>query len=141
MEENNYETGTQQQRPRRKICSNKWWVESKKTWDIALPAMLTSVSQFSIDFVCTAFSGHLGPLELAAVSEVENVIIAFAYGVMVRICPPTILLLVALLFFLCDLVYMFWGGMALEFFSDGQNPVLFCCFPTKIIQERRTIYH
>ncbi|CDO97091.1 unnamed protein product [Coffea canephora] len=42
--------------------------------------MLTSVSQFSIDFVCTAFAGHLGALRLAAVTEAENVIICFAYG-------------------------------------------------------------
>ncbi|KAL3515210.1 hypothetical protein ACH5RR_022112 [Cinchona calisaya] len=62
---------------------NKWWVEEcKKTWNIALPAILTSASQFSIDFVCVVFAGHLGPLELAAVSEVGNVIIGFAYGVM-----------------------------------------------------------
>ncbi|PKI58819.1 hypothetical protein CRG98_020809 [Punica granatum] len=56
--------------------------ESKKTWEIAAPAILTSVAQFSIGFVTAAFVGHIGAVELAAVSIVENVLEGFVYGVM-----------------------------------------------------------
>lgn len=44
--------------------------EWKKMWEIAGPAILSSVSEFSIGFVTSAFVGHLGDLELAAVSLV-----------------------------------------------------------------------
>lgn len=62
----------------------KSWDESKKIWHIALPAILTAVFQFSIGFVTTAFVGHLGEVELAAVAVVENVIEGFAYGILVN---------------------------------------------------------
>ncbi|KAJ8767207.1 hypothetical protein K2173_013604 [Erythroxylum novogranatense] len=58
------------------------WDESKKMWEIAAPAILTSVSQFSLAFVTASFVGHLGDVELAAVSVVQNVIEGFAFGVM-----------------------------------------------------------
>ncbi|WCJ33849.1 MATE efflux family protein [Euphorbia peplus] len=60
----------------------KTWVESKMMWQIAAPAMLTAVTQFSLGFVTSAYVGHLGELELAAVSIVQNVIEGFVYGVM-----------------------------------------------------------
>lgn len=56
--------------------------ESKKSWHIAGPAILTGVLQFSIWFITTAFVGHLGSTELAAVSIAQNVIEGFAYGVL-----------------------------------------------------------
>ncbi|GAV67111.1 MatE domain-containing protein, partial [Cephalotus follicularis] len=58
------------------------WNESKKVWEIAGPAILTAVSQFSIGFITSAFVGHLGELQLAAVSVVQNVLEGFVYGVM-----------------------------------------------------------
>ncbi|CAK9140684.1 unnamed protein product, partial [Ilex paraguariensis] len=66
---------------RQKICE-KCWNESKNMWKIAAPAILTAVSQFSIGFVTSAFVGHLGEVELAAVSVVQNVIEGFVFGVM-----------------------------------------------------------
>ncbi|KAJ4966110.1 hypothetical protein NE237_017959 [Protea cynaroides] len=60
----------------------KSWKESKKMWHIAGPAILTAVSQFSIGIVTSAFIGHLGQLELAALSIVQNVIESFIYGIM-----------------------------------------------------------
>ncbi|XP_068655802.1 protein DETOXIFICATION 29-like [Aristolochia californica] len=60
----------------------KTWSESKKLWHIAAPAILTSVLQFTIGFVTVAFVGHLGTVELAAVSVVQNVIEGFVFGIM-----------------------------------------------------------
>ncbi|VAI02311.1 unnamed protein product [Triticum turgidum subsp. durum] len=58
--------------------------ESRLLWHIAFPAILTAVFQFSIGFVTVGFVGHIGEVELAAVTVVENVIEGFAYGVLVR---------------------------------------------------------
>ena len=67
------------------------WDESKKMWVIAGPAILTSVFQFSIGFVTVVFVGHLGNVELAAVSIAQNVIEGFAYGIMVRLTNTRII--------------------------------------------------
>lgn len=64
---------------------SKYWQETKKTWHIAGPAILASVFQFSIGFVTTAFAGHLGSVQLAAVAVAQNVTEGFAYGIMVLI--------------------------------------------------------
>ncbi|RCV43429.1 hypothetical protein SETIT_9G293700v2 [Setaria italica] len=56
------------------------WQESRLLWRLAFPALLTEVFQFSIGFVTTGFVGHLGEVELAAVSVVENILDSSAYG-------------------------------------------------------------
>ncbi|KAG0467933.1 hypothetical protein HPP92_017261 [Vanilla planifolia] len=65
-----------------RLLARKIWEETKKTWHIAGPATLTGVFQSSIPFVTAAFVGHLGKVELAAVSIAQNVIEGFAYGTM-----------------------------------------------------------
>lgn len=59
------------------------WNESKKIWEIALPVILGSGSEFSIIIVTAFFVGHLGELEFAAVSIVQNVVEGLIYGIMV----------------------------------------------------------
>ncbi|XP_074275389.1 protein DETOXIFICATION 33-like [Silene latifolia] len=56
--------------------------EAKEMWEIAAPAILTSVAQFSIGFITTAYIGPLGQVELAAVSIVQNVLEGFVFGAM-----------------------------------------------------------
>ncbi|XP_060168352.1 protein DETOXIFICATION 33-like isoform X2 [Lycium barbarum] len=68
--------------PNRKLIANKWWEEFKKVWHIAGPAIITSVSVFSLDFITAAFVGQLGDVELAAVSEVQNVLLGFIFGIL-----------------------------------------------------------
>lgn len=67
----------------RKQIANKWTDEFKKVWHIAGPAIITSVSVFSLDCITAAFAGQLGNVELAAVSEVQNVLLGFVTGIMV----------------------------------------------------------
>lgn len=76
------EKGLELRREEKEKLGNKWCVEAKKVWHIAGPAILNAVSLFSLEFVTVAFAGRLGDLELAAVSEVHNVIAGFVYGVM-----------------------------------------------------------
>ncbi|URE03497.1 MatE [Musa troglodytarum] len=56
--------------------------ESKQTWSLAGPAILTGTFQFSIATVTAAFVGRLGALQLSAVSVAQGVVAGFAYGAM-----------------------------------------------------------
>ena len=59
------------------------WMETKKLWRILGPAIFSRVSTYSIFVITQAFAGHLGELELAAISIVHNVIISFSFGLLV----------------------------------------------------------
>ncbi|CAN4076329.1 unnamed protein product [Withania somnifera] len=56
--------------------------ESKKLWYLAAPAIFTSISQYSIGAITQVFAGHVGTIQLAAVSIENSVIAGFAFGVM-----------------------------------------------------------
>ncbi|KAF8377464.1 hypothetical protein HHK36_030842 [Tetracentron sinense] len=57
-------------------------LESKKLWKIAGPAIFTAICQYSLGAITQIFAGHLGTVELAAVSIENSVIAGFAFGVM-----------------------------------------------------------
>ncbi|CAK9175974.1 unnamed protein product [Ilex paraguariensis] len=57
-------------------------VESKKLWYLAGPAIFTSICQYSIGAVTQVFAGHLGTIQLAAVSIENSVVAGFAFGIM-----------------------------------------------------------
>ncbi|KAJ4964763.1 hypothetical protein NE237_016612 [Protea cynaroides] len=56
--------------------------ENMKLWIIALPAIFTSLTQYSLGAVTQIFVGHLTTLELDAVSTENMVIAGLAYGIM-----------------------------------------------------------
>ncbi|KAM7519699.1 hypothetical protein LguiB_018661 [Lonicera macranthoides] len=58
------------------------WIESKKLWYIVGPAILSRISAYSMNVITQAFAGHLGDLELAAMSIVNNVIVGFDFGLL-----------------------------------------------------------
>ncbi|KAI9124933.1 hypothetical protein K1719_003549 [Acacia pycnantha] len=58
------------------------WVESKKLWHITGPAIFSRVTSYAILVITQAFAGHLGDLELAAISIVINVILGFDIGLL-----------------------------------------------------------
>ncbi|KAF3658701.1 putative protein TRANSPARENT TESTA 12-like [Capsicum annuum] len=57
-------------------------IESKKLWYLAGPAIFTSLCQYSLGAVTQTLAGHVGTLELAAVSVENSVIAGFSFGVM-----------------------------------------------------------
>lgn len=57
-------------------------VETKKLWRIVGPAIFTRITTYLILVITQAFAGHLGELELAAISIVNNVIIGFNFGLL-----------------------------------------------------------
>ncbi|CAL9229832.1 unnamed protein product [Arabidopsis halleri] len=44
------------------------WIETKKIWNIVGPSIFTGLATYSILIITQAFAGHLGDLELAAIS-------------------------------------------------------------------------
>ncbi|KAF7809347.1 protein DETOXIFICATION 27-like [Senna tora] len=58
------------------------WGESKKLWHIVGPAILSRVASYSMLVITQAFAGHLGDLELAAISIANNIIIGFCFGLL-----------------------------------------------------------
>ncbi|WZZ43987.1 hypothetical protein YC2023_040246 [Brassica napus] len=58
------------------------WVETKKLWQIVGPAIFTRITTYSMLVITQAFAGHLGDLELAAISIVNNVVVGFNFGLL-----------------------------------------------------------
>ncbi|KAL6277282.1 hypothetical protein ACE6H2_020883 [Prunus campanulata] len=58
------------------------WIESKKLWHIVGPAIFSRVASYSMLVITQAFAGHLGDLELAAISIANNVIVGFDFGLL-----------------------------------------------------------
>jgi MATE family multidrug resistance protein len=64
------------------------WAESKKLWVIVAPAIFSRVVTFSMNVITQAFAGHIGDLELAAISIANTVVVGFNFGLMVRRPSP-----------------------------------------------------
>ncbi|KAL2484506.1 root hair specific 2 [Abeliophyllum distichum] len=60
----------------------QFWIELKKLWYLAGPAIFTSLCQYSLGAFTQTFAGHVGTLELAAFSVKNSVIAGFSLGVM-----------------------------------------------------------
>ncbi|KAF8034938.1 hypothetical protein BT93_C1076 [Corymbia citriodora subsp. variegata] len=54
--------------------------ESKELWRVAGPSIFSRVALYSITVVTQAFAGHLGDIDLAAISIATTVIISISFG-------------------------------------------------------------
>ncbi|KAI4314381.1 hypothetical protein L6164_027295 [Bauhinia variegata] len=57
-------------------------IETKKLWYLAGPAIFTSLAQYSLGAITQVLAGHVGTIQLAAVSVENSVIAGFSFGVM-----------------------------------------------------------
>ncbi|KAL3514232.1 hypothetical protein ACH5RR_026949 [Cinchona calisaya] len=57
-------------------------IELKKLWQVAGPAIITRIANYSSSLVSQVFAGHLGDVELASISIANNVIFAFSFGLL-----------------------------------------------------------
>lgn len=64
--------------------AGRMWEESKKLWHIVGPAIFSRIASYSMLVITQAFAGHLGDLELAAISIANNVIVGFDFGLLVH---------------------------------------------------------
>ncbi|TKY69921.1 TRANSPARENT TESTA protein 12 [Spatholobus suberectus] len=62
--------------------SRRVWTESKKLWHIVGPAIFSRIASYSMLVITQAFAGHLGDLELAAISIANNVVVGFDFGLL-----------------------------------------------------------
>uniref|UniRef100_A0A7N0T602 Protein DETOXIFICATION n=1 Tax=Kalanchoe fedtschenkoi TaxID=63787 RepID=A0A7N0T602_KALFE len=60
----------------------EFYVETKKLWYLAGPAIFMFICQYSLGAVTQLLAGHVSPIALAAVSVENSVIAGFAMGVM-----------------------------------------------------------
>ncbi|KAM0021873.1 putative multi antimicrobial extrusion protein [Helianthus debilis subsp. tardiflorus] len=57
-------------------------IESKKLWHIVGPSIFSRIAIYCMFIITQAFAGHLGDLELAAISIATNVIFGFDFGLL-----------------------------------------------------------
>ncbi|GMN33929.1 hypothetical protein TIFTF001_004420 [Ficus carica] len=74
--------GIQQDDEERLPLGRRVWIESKQLWHIVGPAIFSRVASYSMLVITQAFAGHLGDLELAAISIANNVIVGFDFGLL-----------------------------------------------------------
>ncbi|KVI08575.1 Multi antimicrobial extrusion protein [Cynara cardunculus var. scolymus] len=60
----------------------RYLIESKKLWHIVGPAIFSRIASYSMFVITQAFAGHLGDLELAAISIATSVIVGFDFGLL-----------------------------------------------------------
>ncbi|PKI45589.1 hypothetical protein CRG98_033905 [Punica granatum] len=58
------------------------WRETKKLWYILGPSIFSRVASYTMNLVTQAFAGHLGEVELAAMSIAITVITGFSFGLL-----------------------------------------------------------
>ncbi|KAL8147425.1 hypothetical protein AgCh_004944 [Apium graveolens] len=58
------------------------WIETKKMWIVAGPAIFTRFSTAGVPVITLAFIGHIGPTDLAAYALVSTVLLRFANGIL-----------------------------------------------------------
>ncbi|XP_065630249.1 protein DETOXIFICATION 27-like [Quercus suber] len=66
----------------KKDLSSRVWIESKKLWRIVGPAIFSRIASYTMNVVTQAFAGHLGEVELAAISIANTVIVGFNFGLL-----------------------------------------------------------
>ncbi|GJU54855.1 hypothetical protein Tco_1228569 [Tanacetum coccineum] len=62
----------------------RFWIESRKLWYIVGPSIFSRIASFSMNVVTQAFAGHLGDVELAAITISTGVIVGFKFGLLTR---------------------------------------------------------
>lgn len=61
----------------------EFYVESKRLWYLAGPAIFTSLCQYTLGATTQLFAGQLGTIQLAAVSVENSVIGGFSLSILV----------------------------------------------------------
>lgn len=61
----------------------KLWMENRKLWVVAAPAIFTWFSTFGINVITQAFVGHIGATQLAAYALVFTLFNRFGTGLLV----------------------------------------------------------
>ncbi|KAG2666157.1 hypothetical protein I3760_15G042700 [Carya illinoinensis] len=77
------ETAPEQEDQEKNELASRIWIETKKLWKIVGPAIFSRVVSYSMNVITQAFAGHLGEVELAAISIANTVVVGFNFGLLV----------------------------------------------------------
>ncbi|KAG8647991.1 hypothetical protein MANES_09G135200v8 [Manihot esculenta] len=69
--------------------TSRIWTESKKTWRVAFPAMITKVTYFGMIVVTQSFIGHISELQLAAYALEQTFFVRFVNGILIGMSSAT----------------------------------------------------
>ncbi|MFQ6640386.1 hypothetical protein Gotur_014332 [Gossypium turneri] len=64
----------------KKDLSTRLWIKTKKLWVIVGPSIIIPVASYSMNIITQAFAGHLGDVQLAAISIANTAIVGFNFG-------------------------------------------------------------
>ncbi|KAJ4721374.1 Protein DETOXIFICATION [Melia azedarach] len=67
----------------------KIWDETKITWRIAFPSIISRVTSFGIIIVTQSFLGHVSELDLAAFALVQSIFLRFVNGILLGMSSAT----------------------------------------------------
>ncbi|KAG5612711.1 hypothetical protein H5410_023992 [Solanum commersonii] len=56
------------------------WIETKKLWHIVGPAIFSRIGTYTMNIITQGFAGHLGEVELAAITISNTVIVGLSFG-------------------------------------------------------------
>ena len=98
----------------KKDLSSRVWIESKKLWQIVGPAIFSRIASYTMNVVTQAFAGHLGEVELAAISIANTVIVGFNFGLLV-IHQNSILVEIILINYLMYRIYSLHVSASTQF--------------------------
>ncbi|KAG7943441.1 hypothetical protein I3843_15G038800 [Carya illinoinensis] len=108
-----------------KELATRIWIETKKLWKVVGPAIcsrLSTLVSYSMNVITQAFVGHLGEVELAAISIANTVIAGFNYGLLLGMGSA--------LETLCGQAFGAKRYHMLGIYTQRSWIVLFlCCFP------------
>ncbi|PPD79106.1 hypothetical protein GOBAR_DD23961 [Gossypium barbadense] len=70
----------------KKDLSTRLWIETKKLWVIVGPSIISPVASYSMNIITQAFAGHLGDVQLVAISIANTAIVGFNFGLIAFTC-------------------------------------------------------
>ncbi|XP_016444663.1 protein DETOXIFICATION 27-like [Nicotiana tabacum] len=65
-----------------KDLKTRVWIETKKLWHIAGPSIFSRIATYTMNVITQGFAGHLGEVELAAISISNTVIVGLNFGLL-----------------------------------------------------------
>ncbi|CAI9111103.1 OLC1v1011243C5 [Oldenlandia corymbosa var. corymbosa] len=98
---------------------NRVWNESKQLWHIVGPTIFSLLSSYTMFVIAQASAGHLGDLELAAMSLASNVIVGFDFGLLLGMASA--------LETLCGQAFGAKNYPMLGIYLQRSWVILFCC--------------
>ncbi|KAH0758903.1 hypothetical protein KY290_022396 [Solanum tuberosum] len=63
-----------------KDLKTRVWIETKKLWHIVGPAIFSRIGTYTMNIITQGFAGHIGEVELAAITISNTVIVGLSFG-------------------------------------------------------------